>query len=171
VLISLLFLVAPAAPQAQVTRAPMPVVIAAYLLNFIKFVDWPADVLAPGAPVVMCVADPAVADAMAVSLADWPAGARGVTLTRVAASAAPAECSVWYVPDLDARRAEAALAGLRGRSVLSVSTTQDFARRGGTIELFFDGDTMKFAVNAQAAERARLRVDARLLKIARIVKD
>jgi hypothetical protein len=160
------------APRAQVTTtAEAPVVIAAYLLNFIKFVAWPPEVVAPNAPVVMCVTDPPVADAISLSLADWPAGARAVNLSRVTVADVPDDCGVLYVADLDARSLSSVLAGLRGRSVLSVSTTEDFAKRGGIIELFFDRGTMKFAVNPQAVERARLRVDSRVLKLARIVRE
>lgn len=168
-----LLLLSSPAPRAQVTTtAEAPVVIAAYLLNFIKFVAWPPEVVAPNAPVVMCVTDPPVADAISLSLADWPAGARAVNLSRVTVAAAiPDDCGVLYVADLDARRMSSVLASLRGRSVLSVSTTEHFAKRGGIIELFFDSGTMKFAVNPQAVERARLRVDARVLKLARIVKE
>ncbi len=167
-----MLLATPSAPGAQVmTTAKAPVVIAAYLLNFIKFVAWPPDVVREDAPVVVCVADPPVADAMSTSLADWPAGARPVNLSRVTAPAVPADCGVLYVADLDDRQIATVLAGLHGRSVLSVSTAEDFAKHGGAIELFFDGGTMKFAVNPQAVERARLRVDARLLKLARIVKE
>jgi hypothetical protein len=168
--VSMLF-VAPAAPRAQVTTAKAPVVIAAYLLNFIKFVAWPPEVVPQDAPIVVCVADPPVADAVSTSLLAWPAGARPVTLSRVAAPAVPADCGVLYVAALDDRAVATVLAGLRGRSVLSVSTADDFAKRGGAIGLFFDGGTMKFAVNPQAVERARLRVDSRLLKLARIVKE
>jgi hypothetical protein len=160
----------PAAPRAQ-TTATAPVVIAAFLLNFIKFVSWPPDVVPPETPLLMCVADPPVAEAVSLSLADWPAGARPVNLSRVSAGTIPNECGVLYVADLDARRVSTVLSALSGRSVLSVSTTRNFAQRGGTIELFIDQGTMKFAVNPQAAERARLRVDARLLSLARIVKE
>ena len=166
-----MLLFAPSAPGAQVTTASPPVVTAAYLLNFVKFVTWPPDALAATAPVMLCVADRLVADAVAVSLANWPAGARPVTLARVSGAVVPGECSALYVADLDARGVASVLAAVGGRSVLPVSSTERFAARGGIIELFIDGGTMKFAVNPQAAERARLRIDARLLTLARIVGE
>jgi hypothetical protein len=158
--------------RGQTTSATAPVVVAAFLLNFVKFVDWPPDVLTAESPVVMCVADPAVAEALSLALAKRPATARRVTVKEMrGADVAPGECAVVYVADLDARRTRALLAGLGGRSVLSVSMDEDFAERGGTIGLFLDDGTMKFAVNPRAAERSRLRVSSQLLSLARIVKE
>jgi hypothetical protein len=76
-----------------------------------------------------------------------------------------------YVSDLDARRTATLITALRGRSVLAVSDDEDFARRGGTIQLFLEDGTMKFSVNPQAAERARLHVSSLLLKLAVIVRE
>ena len=158
-------------PAAQTPTASAPVVTAAFLMNFVKFVEWPVDVLASEAPVVMCIADPAVADALKGSLDRAPAGARAVHVLRVAPGAVPVECGVLYVTGLDARRIPIVIAALGGRSVLSVSDAPDFARQGGTIQLFLEDGRMRVAINPQAADRARLRVSSRLLNLAVIVKE
>ena len=167
-------LVAPPIVGAQSGRAPtvtMPVVIAAFLLNFAKFVEWPPDVLTADAPLVMCVADSSVADAVSGALKNRPAAARPISMKPVTPSSIAPDCGVVYVADLDARQMTSVLTTLRGRSVLSVSNAEDFAKRGGMIELFLDGGHMRFAVNPQAAERSRLRVSSQLLSLARIVKE
>jgi hypothetical protein len=158
--------------QAQPASASAPVVTAAFLLNFVKFVDWPVDALSSGAPLVMCVADPAVADAVTRAVAAGSSGGRTLQVSRVApGTGVPGECHVFYAADLDARRTDGVIATLGTRSVLAVGNTEDFTRRGGTIHLFIEDGSMRFAVNPQAAERARLRVSSRLLSLARIVKD
>lgn len=158
--------------RAQTITASAPAVTAAYLLKFISFVDWPADVLPPQAPLTMCLADPPVAEAVSRALSARPAGARPLQILQVQAGMAPPpECGVLYVSDLDARRTAALITALRGRSVLAVSDDEDFARRGGTIQLFLEAGTMKFSVNPQAAERARLHVSSLLLKLAVIVQE
>ena len=157
--------------QTTTTTATEPVVTAAFLLNFVKFVDWPPDVIAPDAPIVMCMADPPVAQAIARALSSRPATARPITLMEVSPGAVPAECGVLYISDLDSRRVTTLIAALKGRSVLSISNIDSFARRGGTIQLFLQDGTMRFSVNPQAAERARLHVSSLLLKLAVIVKE
>ena len=144
---------------------------AAFLLKFVNFVDWPADVLAPEAPLTMCLADPPIAQAVSRAVSVRPATARLITVIQVRPGSVPAECSVLYVTDLDKRRMGTLLSALQGRSVLAISDTEDFARRGGTIQLFLEDGSMKFSVNPQAAERARLHVSSLLLKLAVIVKE
>ena len=160
-----------AAPRAQTITASAPAVTAAFLLKFVSFVDWPADVLAPEAPLTMCLADAPVAQAVSRAVSNRPATARQITVLQVQPGAVPAECGVLYVTDLDARRMATVIAALRGRSILAISDAEDFAKRGGTIQLFLADGSMKFSVNPQAAERARLHVSSLLLKLAVIVKE
>jgi hypothetical protein len=156
---------------AQTLSASAPAVTAAFLLNFVKFVDWPADVLAPEAPLLMCLTDAPVAQAVSRALQSRPPSARPINIMQVQPGAVPAECGVLYVTDLDARRMATLMAALRGRSVLAISDADDFAKRGGPIQLFLVDGSMKFSVNPQAAERARLHVSSLLLKLAVIVKE
>jgi hypothetical protein len=161
----------PGTLRAQTITASAPAVTAAFLLKFVNFVDWPADVLAPDAPLTMCLADPPVAQAVSRAVSGRAATARPIHVIQVKPGTVPAECGVLYVTDLDTRRMAALVAALRGRSVLAISDAEDFARRGGTIQLFLDDGSMKFSVNPQAAERARLHVSSLLLKLAVIVKE
>jgi YfiR/HmsC-like len=157
---------------AQTTKtATAPVVTAAFLINFVKFVDWPSDVLPPEAPIVMCLADAPVLEAVSRALSNRPATARSITIVAVQPSAVPDACAVLYVGDLNVRAMSAVIAALKGRSVLAVSDSTDFARHGGTIQLFLQDGRMRFSVNPKAAERARLHVSSLLLELAVIVKE
>jgi hypothetical protein len=55
--------------------------------------------------------------------------------------------------------------------VLTVSDAARFAETGGMVELFVEGDRMRFAVNVDALQRARVRLSSRMLGLAKIVKD
>jgi hypothetical protein len=51
--------------RAATQSVSAPELKAAYLLNFTKFVEWPADEVPAGAPLALCiVSDDAVADAL-----------------------------------------------------------------------------------------------------------
>ena len=51
------------ASSAAAQTATAPALKAAFLYNFAKFTEWPADALAPGDPLVLCVVnDRAVGD-------------------------------------------------------------------------------------------------------------
>jgi hypothetical protein len=163
-------LLLPGSPTAAQT-ASAPVVTAAFLLNFAKFTDWPADVLAPDAPLVICVADATMAEAVSTAVAGKMVGTHQINVMRVSSDQVPRTCGVLYVTDLDARRTDAIVAAMRGMSVLSVSNSEEFTRRGGVAHLYLADGSMRFAVNVAAAERARLRLSSRLLSLARIVKE
>lgn len=60
---------------------------------------------------------------------------------------------------------------LKGASVLTVSDGDRFADLGGIAQLFIENNRMRFAVNAAAAERARIHLSSKLLTLAKLVKD
>jgi hypothetical protein len=60
---------------------------------------------------------------------------------------------------------------LKGAPVLAVSEFGPFTAMGGTTNLFVEDGRIKFAVNLEAANRAKLRISSRLLSLAKLVKD
>jgi hypothetical protein len=62
------------------------------------------------------------------------------------------------------------LGALNERSVLTVSDLDDFAERGGMIQLVLDEDRVRFEVNLTAATRASLALSSELLKVARAIR-
>jgi hypothetical protein len=62
------------------------------------------------------------------------------------------------------------VATLKGTTTFSVSDTPAFTRAGGVAYLYIDGAQVRFAINVQAAERARLKISSRMLGLAKIVK-
>ena len=56
-------------------------------------------------------------------------------------------------------------------SPLTVGETEGFAVRGGIINLTAEGNKLHFEVNLLAAERAGLKISAKMLALAKIVND
>lgn len=143
---------------------------AAYILNFAKFTEWGA--LPAGAPVVVCVvSDNVLMAALTDAVKGQQAGGRSLDVTRPADSSTWGSCQVLFLAGPEVSRSAVALDRLRQRPVLTVSDGHAFARTGGIIELFREGDRMRFAINAVAGERAGLRISSRLLQLAKIVKE
>jgi hypothetical protein len=158
------------APPIQGQTASEADLTAAFLFNFAKFTDWPSDALAPDAPLNLCAADEAVAGALDTAVVGHVVGAHAVKVMRVSVDPVPRDCAVLYVSGLDARRTTRLLNGLGDTSVLSVGDSEDFITLGGVVRLFVEDGQMRFAVNVNAAERARLRLSSQLLSLARIVR-
>ena len=146
---------------------------AAFLYNFANFTEWPADVLAPGQPLSLCVmGDNAVADALEQTIKGRGVDNHELTVKVIKAADAPIlSCHLLYVSGLDARRTALLLYALNGKSVFTVGDGDRFAEEGGIAQLILENDRMRFAVNVAAAHRGKLKISSKLLSLAKIIKD
>jgi hypothetical protein len=145
-------------------------VSAAYIVNFVRFTTWPADVLAPGAPVVICVGGSDwVADALAQLTRNQEIDKRPLAIRRTSPDGSIDGCHVYYGSNLNGVRAERLLRTTASLPILTMSDATDFAERGGIANFFIEDGKLRFAVNPNAATRAGLHISSRLLIRARIV--
>ena len=140
---------------------------AAYLFNFVKFVEWPAAV---GDTLTVCfVGGEGVLEALADGIDAKRIGARKLAARRLD-GAAPAEgCNAVYIDEASSASVTA-LIGARQDSVLTISDAKAFASQGGMIELFTDSNRLRFNINIDAAQKAGLRISSSLLSLAASVK-
>ena len=61
------------------------------------------------------------------------------------------------------------IASLQGASVLTVGDLDGFLDEGGMIQFLTENDRVRFAINANAAGRAKLKISSKLLSLARVV--
>ena len=151
-------------PAAQAVSAEYQVK-AAYLYNFVKFVEWPVDV-ATGT-LVICVAGRNPFGMVLQDIVRNEAIAGRAIEARVILEPDDG-CDVVFVPQGAASNAY--LRAAAGRPVLTVGESPTFIGQGG-IANFYINETgnVRFEVNPAAAERAKLRISSRLLQLARIV--
>ena len=136
---------------------------AAYLYNFVKYVEWPAE--AGTGPVTICVAGRNPFGTVLQTLVRGERiGGRPIE-TRVILEPEPG-CHVIFVPDGSATRAY--LQGATGMPVLTVGESTTFIEQGGIANFYLERRNVRFEINPMAAERAGIRISARLLQLARI---
>jgi hypothetical protein len=156
--------------QAQVATAPE--VKAAFLLNFVKFTNWPASVAPDGADLTICViGDTRVVIALDEVTRGHRIDDRGIVVVELAEQDDVRRCHLLYASGLRADREQSLVEATRGRPILTASDSSTFMKRGGVAAFHIAGGRMKFSVNPSAAERAHLRISSRLLSLAVIVKD
>jgi hypothetical protein len=145
---------------------------AGFLFSFARFVDWPAESLAAGAGLILCVQGDA---AVEQSLAQWvkgrEIGGHPVVVRTVRDKETARACHLLYSAGLDKQRAVELLEAVKGLPIFTVSDLVEFSRMGGTAHLFPESGRMRFAVNVESAQRSRLRLSSQLLALAKIVKD
>lgn len=74
-----------------------------------------------------------------------------------------------FVASSEKKRLPEILRGLRGASVLTVGDTPGFAGTGGIINFVLDNGRVRFEINLKAAERAHLKISARLSTVAKLI--
>ena len=143
---------------------------AAFLYHFAQMVEWPGD--AGGdekKPITLCTIgkDPFGGD-LEVTLQGKMIGTRPLAIRHLKDPVEAPACQLVFVPG-DRKQVAQALAALRDSSVLTVGEGEDFLKQGGMIGFTMDGDKVRFVVNVDAASRARLKISARLLMLAKTV--
>lgn len=142
---------------------------AAYLFNFVKFVQWPD--ARPEDTVTVCfIGRTRVQRALADSSEGKKAGGRTLAVRGIEPSQGTEGCSMLYIDAEAARSASKLPVPESAVPVLTVSDSKGFARAGGMIELFSDSNRLHFSINVDTARRAGLNVSSSLLQLAASVE-
>ena len=145
---------------------------AAYLYNFVKFAEWPADPGASDLPLTLCVlGDEAVQTELEQAVKGHKVAEHALNVLGVNISGALRSCHILYVTGLDHRRVVQLLTLVKDAPVFTVSDFDTFAALGGVSQLFVENGKLRFAINPASALRARLHLSSKLLTLAKLVKD
>jgi hypothetical protein len=140
---------------------------AAFIYNFMRYVEWPA---ASGEMAVCVVGQDPFGPAIDAALAGKTVGARAVTLRRLPTAEGAASCAVVFVPATAMREWAKLRPRLRTEPVLSVGEARGFTEEGGVIGFVVESNRLQFEVNQDAATAAGLRLSSRLLSLAHSVR-
>jgi YfiR/HmsC-like len=142
---------------------------AAFLFNFAKFIEWPAD-LAESSSLILCVVgeDPFGGDLSRVVEGQSVRG-RTIAIRRDRFGDDLRSCHVLFVSESETKHVPQILAGLQGHAVLTVSDIDGFAQSGGVLQFFMEQSHVRFIVNLEAASQAKLKINSKLLALARVL--
>ena len=172
-LVALAFACASAAAQpagAEVNREQQ--VKAAYLYNFARFTTWPASKLArPDDPIRFCVqrGDP-LAAAMHEALDGKSIDEHPTQVLELTDAQAMRTCHLAYLGKRPGLQLDAELQALDNAEVVTVHEGES-ARTAGIVRLFIEDNRLRFEINMAAAERSHIGLSARLLGLARVVRE
>jgi hypothetical protein len=139
---------------------------AAYLYNFGKFVNWPAEVAAASEFDVCVLGSDPFGPLLDATVSDSTINGKRVIVKRIARAQEATGCRVVFIAASESQRLGSDLAVLGRLHVLTVSDNPHFLERGGIIQFVFAGDRVRFAVNLTAAQQAGLTLSSELLKVA-----
>lgn len=150
----------------------------AYVLNFVKFTEWPAEVMADD-NLTLCVVGDNVLDGALAELIGRNAGGRELQVIHYATEKilngqpnvghALGRCQVVFIGESEQRRFVPIIKALGNAPALTISDIEDFAEKGGCIGLRYRDNKIVFEINLAAANKAKLRLPAQLLNLASYV--
>jgi len=145
---------------------------AAFLFNFAKFVEWPADTFkAADDPITICVwgQDP-FGGALEDVVRNKTVAGRPFVVRPVSNTAQATKCQIVFVTSSERKRVRSILDELKGRGILTVGEAEDFTSNGGVINFKLKDARVRIEIDTGAAERAKLRISSKLLSLAEIRK-
>jgi hypothetical protein len=169
-------------PQTQSAVIDTDTATAAYLLNFLRFTEWPASTSSgtsrpssATSPYVIGVSgNRPLLDKLIRLVEGQLVRGHPVHAVRIRDETDLTACHLAYLsptPDDDGLGVpiQAALRALRGEPVLTVSPAPAFLDQGGLVQLYRTDSHLRFDIAAEAARVAGLTLNSRLLALARPV--
>ena len=139
---------------------------AAFLKNFVKFVEWPK----PSAALTLCIlGDDPFKEALAGT--EDVGGGRKLTYRRIARIREAEGCQAVFVPFEQRAAIPEILTALEGKPVLTVGDGEGMAGAGLMLNFLIEDQKVRFEANLAPARRAGLTVSSRLLGLAKAVHN
>jgi hypothetical protein len=167
-----------AVPMALSEAHPTPVqapsieyrLKAAFLYNFSKFVEWPAQAFPRrDLPLVICLVGDPFRGILDEIVQGQTIDYRPVEIRRIA-DAQVRGCHIVYVSPPESQRSTEIIKATTNMAILTVGESEDFIDKGGMIRFIEKDRRLHFQINPDAAERASLKVSSRLLQLADVVR-
>ena len=160
------------APGARADASKEYDLKAVLLYHFTQFVEWPPTASPrPDAPIVIGILgrDP-FGQVLDELVRQESREHRRIVVERYRGPDAIGNCQILFIDSSESRNLPRILAALKGRPVLTVGDSEDFAIRGGMIR-FMKGpdDRISLRINLAAAKAGGLTISSRLLRVADIV--
>jgi hypothetical protein len=144
---------------------------AAFLFHFSQFVDWPEETFKDASsPLTYCtIGEDPFHGALDASLSGKTIGARPFRVQHFKEQQDIRGCQILFIGAGEKRLLSAVLASLKGNSVLTVGESEHFVQDGGMIGFLLEENKIRFEINLEAAEYAKLKMSSRLLALAKTV--
>lgn len=141
---------------------------AAFLYNFAKFVQWPAQVFPrPTSPIVIGVLGKNVFGGdLEKTIHGKAINGHPLLFKEFRSTTEATNCEILFISPSEKNHLPKILNGLHGANVLTVSETDHFTEDGGMINFVIEDDRIHFQINNDAAKKAGLTISSKLLSLA-----
>ena len=144
---------------------------AAFLLNFVRFVDWPATHPGTRNTLSLCVLGSGSVDDAFSALEGRRVRRRVIAYTRIGTADETSACDVIFMAGTEDAPLPDPVPAPDGTHLLTVGETRSFATGGGIIVFVYQKNKLSFEINLDAAERAGISIRSDLLTLASAVRQ
>jgi hypothetical protein len=157
--------------RAQAQAADEYQVKAAFLYYFAKFVEWSPEVFSNDRAVfvVGVLGDDPFGSALEQGLNGKSINGRQLTIKRLKWGQNLRDCQLLFICASEKKRLAQILDSLKGVGVVTISDLNNFCQQGGLIGFILEDNKVRFVINTDVAEQARLRISSKLLSLAKAV--
>ena len=144
---------------------------AAFLYNFTKFIEWPAEAFPEGeARLIICALGESPVGVALQYIKDKPVKGRTLITKRLQSVRELRSCHLVFVSSTEKDRLSEIFESLKDSSVLTVGEMEGFIQSGGIINFIIRKNRIRFEINPDAAGQAGLKISSNLLKLATVVR-
>ncbi len=138
---------------------------AAFVYNFMKFVEWPSGEQLTGQTLAVCILGD-VPLAPFEELNGREIMGRRIAVKELASPKDARSCQILFIAESRSAGLAGVLDAVGGAPVLTIGDTEGFAKRGVMINMYLENKHVRFEVNAESSRAAGLRISAKLMKLA-----
>lgn len=166
-------LIVAAAATAQAPALTETQIKAGFLFNFTKFVEWPADSFSSASsPIILGImGEDEFGELLDRAAAGKIINGRVVMVKRFKEEGTLQACNILFISASEEKHLARIVQKLKGTTVLTVGEAVGFAQLGGIINFSTEGNRVRLEINLEAAARARLKISAKVIAVARLVTD
>ena len=162
------FVLAVAAPVRAQRSMDEYEVKAAFLYNFVKFVQWPPSEQRSGAVRIGVLGRvPRLTGALQTMARGRTGNGRLIVVKEIRPSDDPREFHIVFIADSETVHAAPLLERAQGAAVLTVGESADFLRQGGIARFFVESNRVRFQIDPAGAQQEGLKVSSQLLSLAK----
>ena len=140
---------------------------AAFLYNFAKFIEWPADT----GTLNLCILGEDHFGKDIDDLAGKAAAGKVLSVRRIKSVKEIKKCRMVFISSSETERLDSILTAALGLNILTVGDTDGYAERGVIINFYEEQNKIRFEINKDTAGRSGLKISSKLFGLARIVQD
>jgi len=141
---------------------------AAFIYNFAKFIDWPAEAFKDDRSpfIIGILGDDPFGNNLERTVAGKMINTHPITIQNFREAGDATKCHLLFISNSKKEQLPEIIKKLHGATVLTVGETERFVETGGMINFVNEDKKVRFQINDDATKAAKLKLSSKLLSLA-----